>query len=82
MASLLDQLSADIASFTVDDESKLALVCEELAVANDKISNLCAKVNMCHDQMDCSEPWASSQYSRAVHERFEAESDHRSEVSA
>lgn len=82
VTSLRYQLFGAAPTPAVDVESKLASVCEDSAVANDKIGKLRAEVKKCRYQMDCDLQKASAHYSRAVDERQKADSGHRHAVLA
>lgn len=57
-------------------------VCEELAIANDTIGKLRAKVNTGRNKMDYNQQLAGVQYSRAVDERLNSEFSYHREVFA
>lgn len=80
VASLWDILSAVISTLTVDIESKISCVFEELAAANDKIGKLRADLQMGRNEMDHSRQRASAQCSWAFNKGLGAECHHYREM--
>lgn len=82
MASLRDRLSAALSTPSVEVESELSSVREDLAATNDTIGKLRAEMKKCRDTMDYNRRCASDQYSRAVDARLKVGSNHRREALA
>lgn len=82
VASLRGQLAVVVPTPSVNVESKLSSIREELAAVDDTIGKLRAKMQKDLDQFDYNLSRDSDQYSWAVDDRQEAKSNHSRKVLA